>query len=114
MLWSLIGTLVDGNLFWLYDQVFTGQENRSGHGSFWQYPQRFIFLTGPVIFYFFRLGFGERLYQRKFDFVLLQFVAGFMIYIVFSWKLSISDAAGFLRNLLAAFPLGGFGRARRL
>ena len=105
LLWNFTGTILDGNIFWLYDQVFTSEENRYGHGSFWQYFQRYIFLTGPVIFYFFMLGLFEQVYRRKFDFLFLQFVLGFMIYVVFSWKLSIGQPAGFMRNVI---PLSAF------
>ena len=105
LLWNFAGTLSNGDPLWLYHAVFTGQENRYGHGSFWQYPQRFIYLTGPIIFYFFMLGFFERFYRRNVDFLLLNFVIGFSVYIVFSWILSVGQAAGFLRNLLPLSPL---------
>jgi len=107
LLWNLAGALVNGDWLWLYHQVFTGQENRYGHGSFWQYFHRFIYLTGPVVFYFTLLGLGERLYRRRFDFTLSQFAFGFLVYVLFSWKFSIGHAAGFLRNLLPLSPLAG-------
>ena len=107
LFWNFTGTIFDGNVFWLYDQIFTGKENRYGHGSFWQYFQRYIFLTGPVIFYFFMLGFFEQLYRRKINFLFLQFVLGFMIYVLSSWKLSIGQAGGSMRNLISLSPFAG-------
>lgn len=104
LLWNFAGMLVDGDPLWLLHKVFTGKPNIYGHGSFWQYFHRYIFFTGPVIFYFFMLGLFERLYQRKFDFLLIQFVTGFMIYVLFSWKLSVGQATGFMRNLLPLAP----------
>lgn len=76
-------------------------------GSFGQYFQRYIFLTGPVIFYFFMLGFFEQIYRRKFDFSFLYFILGFMLYVIFSWKLSIGQAAGFMRNVIPLSPFAG-------
>ncbi len=107
LIWNFAGTIIDGNVFWLLEQIATGEENRYGHGRFWAYFQRYIFLTGPVIFYFFMLGFFERVYRRKFDFLFLQFALGFMIYVLFSWKLSIGQAGGSMRNLISLSPFAG-------
>ncbi|MCH8327671.1 MAG: hypothetical protein IID15_04000 [Candidatus Marinimicrobia bacterium] len=103
--WNFAGALWSGDPIWLLHQVFTGDSNRYGHGSFWQYPQRYIFFIGPAVFYLFMLGLQERLFKRKFDFALIQFLAGFSIYILFSWKLNIGHAAGFIRNI---YPLSPF------
>lgn len=105
IIWNFVGMLLQGDIIWLYHQIFTGQENRFGHGSFWQYFRRYIFFTGPAIFYFFSTGLMERLYKRNFDFVLIQFAVGFFIYVLFSWKLSVGQAAGLMRNL---YPLSPF------
>jgi len=51
------------------------------------------------------LGLFERLRRRKFDFSMMQFLLGFFIYVLFSWKLSIGQAGGFMRNLLPLSPL---------
>ena len=108
LLWSLAGTIIDGDLFWLYEQTL-GKENdsnRYGHTGFWHYFQRYIFVIGPVVFYFFFIGFLENLYKRKFNlFVIGQFALGFIIYVIFSWKLNLGQAAGFLRHLITLSPL---------
>ncbi len=108
LLWSLTGTLLDGDLFWLFEKTI-GKEtavNRYGYKSFWHYFHRYIYVIGPVAFYFFFIGLFERVYKRKVDvFVIGQFITGFLIYVVFSWKLNLGQAAGFLRHLIALSPL---------
>ncbi len=104
LLWNLGGWIAHGDPLWLLHKVFTGQANIYGHGSFWQYFHRYIFLTGPVIFYLFMVGLLERFYQRRFDFTAISFIVGFLLYVVFSWKLNIGQAAGFMRNLLPLSP----------
>lgn len=108
LLWSLAGTLIDGDLFWLFERTIGKEtvENRYGHKSFWHYFHRYIYVIGPVVFYFFFIGLFERVYKRKVNvFVIGQFIAGFLIYVVFSWKLNMGQAAGFLRHLVALSPL---------
>jgi len=53
------------------------------------------------------LGFFEQLYRRKINFLFLQFVLGFMIYVLSSWKLSIGQAGGSMRNLISLSPFAG-------
>ena len=50
-----MGTILDGNIFWLFDATFGQQHegNIYGHTDFWHYFQRYIYIIGPVIFYFF-------------------------------------------------------------
>lgn len=105
VLWNFTGTLLEGDLVWLYHMIFTGAENRYGHGSFWQYFHRYIFFLGPAIFYLFLIGLQERVFKRKVDFISIQFAVGFLIYVLFSWKLSVGHAAGFMRNV---YPLSPF------
>jgi thiol:disulfide interchange protein len=55
------------------------------------------------------IGLFENIYKRKGDwFVTIQFLAGFLIYVVFSWKLSLGQAAGFLRHLISLSPLAAY------
>ena len=108
LLWNAAGFLLASDPLWLLHQVFRGEENRYGHGSFWQYFHRYIFLTGPVVFYFLFIGLSERFAKRKIDFATSLFSLGFMIYVVFSWKLNVGQAAGFMRNLIPLSPLAAF------
>lgn len=108
ILWNFAGTLFTGETFWLYEQT-VGKENetnRYGHTDFWHYFQRYIYVVGPIVFYFFLIGFFENLVKRKSRlFITGQFVLGFGLYVLFSWKLNLGQAAGFLRHLITLSPL---------
>ena len=69
IIWNLAGTYFDGDLFWLYNQTIGSEqnENRYGHTSFWSYFHRYIFVVGPVVFYFLLIGLFEGIYQKKID-----------------------------------------------
>lgn len=108
ILLNFAGTLHDGDPIWLYTKTIgsTPAENKYGQTGFGHYFHRYIFVIGPVIFYFFIIGLLERIYHRKFDFlILIPFLTGFMIYVIFSWLLTLGQAAGFLRHLVAISPL---------
>lgn len=106
-LWNFAGYLIEGDWRYLYNATI-GQENKTnryGHTSFGHYFQRYIYVVGPIIYLFFIVGVVSRIKQLKFDFfVFLQFVSGFSLYVLFSWKLNIGNAAGFLRNLIPLSP----------
>lgn len=111
LLWSIAGGLItEGSLklFWLKDQTFgqEGTENRYGHTSFGHYFRRYVFVTGPVVLFYFAVGLFESLFRRKANvFTHLQFALGFLLYVVLSWKLNMGNAAGFLRNLVPLSPM---------
>ena len=107
-IWNFAGTYFDGDVFWLYNNTIGNslEKNRYGNIGFWSYFHRYIFVIGPVIFYFLLIGIFESIYSKKFNlFIHIQFFLGFMIYVIFSWKLSLGQAAGFLRHLIVLSPL---------
>lgn len=108
ILWSLAGTLLTGETLWLYEQTL-GKENstnRYGHTDFWHYFVRYIYVIGPVVFYFFTIGLVENLFRKKSRLIITgQFLLGFGLYVLFSWKLNLGQAAGFLRHLITLSPL---------
>jgi len=108
ILWNIAGFIIEGDWAYVYNTTF-GKENKTnryGHTTFWHYFQRYIYVIGPVIYLFFIVGFVKKLRKFQLDFFLFwQMVAGFMLYVVFSWKLNMGNAAGFLRNLIPLTPL---------
>ncbi len=111
LLWNFAGTYFSGDPIWLLSQIFGQGDtvNRYGQTTFWSYFQRYIFVVGPVVFYFLLIGLFEQIYQRRLNlFVSIQFLVGFAIYVVFSWKLSLGQAAGFLRHLISLSPLAAY------
>lgn len=107
-LWNLAGWVLTGDFLYVLHSTIgkdTG-ENRYGQTTFGHYFQRFIYVISPVIYLYFIIGLVYKTYIKKLDpFVWFQFVIGFLMYVIFSWKLSIGNAAGFLRNLTPLSPL---------
>lgn len=108
--WNFAGMFISGSgdALWLVHSVLQSGEsgNRYGHQSFGHYFQRYIYVTGPVVFFFFFLGLAQQLIRRSLQlFTGLQFLLGFLLYVLISWKLDSGNAAGFLRNLLPLAPL---------
>lgn len=108
LLWNFAGALIeDGDPMWLWKYTFGKEEtgNRYGHTSFGHYFQRYIYVIGPVVFYYFIIGLVESILKRKTDlFVFGQLALAFFIYVIFSWKLNMGQAGGFLRNLIPISP----------
>jgi hypothetical protein len=104
LLWAGIGWAATGDRFWLPHQVLGGGENLYGQTGFWHYPQGLIFVVGPVVFLFLLVDLVERIARRRLDLLAAIPLAVLALYLVFSWKLSIGHAAGFLRHLVAAGP----------
>jgi hypothetical protein len=112
--WAIAGALVHGDLLWLPHQVFTGGENLYGQTDFWHYPRGLIYVIGPVVFLFVLVDLVERTRRRRLDLLAVGPIAVLLLYLVFSWKLSVGHAAGFLRHLVAAAPIYALSAARGL
>jgi tetratricopeptide (TPR) repeat protein len=107
ILWNIAGGIITGDYFYVINETIgkDNSSNRYGHTGFGHYFQRYIYVVGPIIYLLFLIGIGHKIKSKKWDaFVLLQFIAGFMMYVIFSWKLNIGNAAGFLRNLTPLAP----------
>ncbi|UTW61882.1 tetratricopeptide repeat protein [bacterium SCSIO 12741] len=106
--WSLAGSLIEGGAFWLYDETL-GKENSSnryGHTTLGHYFQRYIYVIGPVVFYFLFIGMFQRIRKKTASFALEGlFILGFCVYVLFSWKLNLGQAAGFVRHLVVLSPM---------
>ncbi|MGM0479216.1 MAG: tetratricopeptide repeat protein [Bacteroidota bacterium] len=108
VLWNIAGGIITGDYLHVVNSTIgaDNSSNRYGHTSFGHYFQRFIYVVGPVIYLFFMLGLVRKIKALKWDaFILMQFVFAFLMYVIFSWKLNIGNAAGFLRNLTPLTPL---------
>lgn len=112
--WALAGAMVHGDLLWLPEQIFTGGENLYGQTDFWHYPRGLIYVIGPVAFLFVLVDLVERAARRRIDLLAIAPVAVLALYLVFSWKLSLGHAAGFLRHLVAVAPVYALAAARGL
>ncbi|MBK5285067.1 MAG: tetratricopeptide repeat protein [Bacteroidia bacterium] len=108
LLWNLAGFFMHGDFLWLLHQT-VGKEsiaNRYGHQPFEHYFQKYIYILSPFVFFFFFTGLTDRIFKRKISLLTdVQFVIGFMLYVVIAWKVNMGSSAGFLRNLLPVSPL---------
>ncbi len=109
LLLNLGGALLSGtnDWLWLYHQTVGGEvkDNPYGHQEFTTYFSRYLYIVGPVVFFLFLSGFVFRLINKKFSvFIDGQFIAGFLLYSIFAWKLDVGASAGFLRNLIPLSP----------
>lgn len=108
LLWNVGGWILHGDPAWVYNQTLGADPgvNRYGQTRFAHYFERLPFVVGPVVFYFTIVALANLIVRRSASlFVLGQLVTGFLIYVVFSWKLSLGQAYGFLRHLVALAPL---------
>lgn len=65
-----------------------------------------MWVTGPVVFVFLLQGVVQRAVQKKTSlWIEGQLLLGLLVYVIFSWKMSMGNAAGFLRNLVPLTPL---------
>ena len=79
--------------------------NRYGHTEITHQLSKYIVVMGPMVFFFTVLGFVLKLKSFiKEYFIYLQFLVGFLIYVVFSAFLSIGQSNGSLRNLIPLSP----------
>lgn len=96
---------------WLYHQTVGGEvkDNPYGHQQFHTYFSRYLYVVGPVVFFFLFNGLIFRILDRKTSlFIDGQFIAGLLLYSVFAWKLDVGASAGFLRNLIPLSPFSAY------
>lgn len=106
--WNLAGGILSGDFNYVYNQTFGLDKgvNRYGNTSFGHYFERYFYITGPIVAVLLLSGLLLRLRQRAWNvWIDGQYLLGFLLYVVFSWKLSLGNAAGFLRNLVPLSPL---------
>src|SRR5205085_503756 len=79
--------------------------NRYGQTSIWHHLGKYIYVTGPSVFVFLLLAILHSIRKiGKDPVVYFQFIAGFLIYVVFSSFLSLGQSGGALRNLITLSP----------
>jgi uncharacterized membrane protein len=108
LLWQVMGVLITNDPLFLYTQTIKKEsiENIYGHKKFNTYFIRYLYIIGPVVFYYFFLGIISRLKALKIDwFIIGQFVIGFLMYTMLAHKFNLGQSAGFLRNLIPLSPL---------
>lgn len=108
LVWNIAGGIMTGDFNYVYNQSFGLDKgvNRYGHTSFWHYFERYFYVIGPIVALLLVWGLVLRARQKALSlWIDGQFVLGFLLYVLFSWKLSLGNAAGYLRNLVPLAPL---------
>lgn len=107
LIWAGSAAIIHDNLFWILDQTIwkESKENRYGHQNWDTYLSRYAYVVGPVLLFFSALGIPKILKNKQLAiYVLMPFLLGFFVYTLFSWKLNMGNAAGFLRNIIPISP----------
>ena len=107
LIWALAGALINNNLFWIIEETIGKEkkENRYGHQNWDTYLSRYAYVVGPVLIFFSIFGTVRALSNRFLKYyTLFPFITGFFVYTLFSWKLNMGNAAGFLRNIIPISP----------
>ena len=104
--WHIAGAIIlDDPLFLLNQTLLKDTEsNRYGHNEWYVYLHRYLYVIGPVLFIPFLSGLFIALTKKKHFLLGIIFLFGFFIYTLFSWKLNLGNAAGFLRNITTLSP----------
>ncbi|RBL90418.1 hypothetical protein [Chitinophaga flava] len=81
-------------------------KNRYAHVSLTHHSGKYVYVLGPVAFFFFLWGYLGSLRKMLSDyFVLLQFTVGFLVYVIFAVYMDLGQSGGALRNLITLSPL---------
>ncbi|MCX6318602.1 MAG: hypothetical protein NTW29_15015 [Bacteroidetes bacterium] len=92
------------------------KKNRYEHTSVFHHLNKYVYVLGIVVFYFLFLGFLTsriRMYLQHY-FLYLQFIAGFLLYVVFAAYLDLGQSGGALRNLITLSPFAALISLRGL
>lgn len=105
--WGLALYAYTGHPLALVQEVLAsgGKKNRYGHVSLTHHIGKYVYVLGPVAFFFFLWGYMENLKKMLSDyFIVLQFTVGFLIYVGFAAFLDLGQSGGALRNLITLAP----------
>ena len=108
LLWNLAGGLMTGDWTYVFSETVgaAGETSRYGQTPPEHYFLRYIYVVGPAVFFLLLQGLVFRIMRGRFTaFLDLQFVWGFLAYVLISWQVAAGNSAGFLRNLIPLTPL---------
>jgi len=106
----MAGYFIDGDLLFLYSRTFGESGYRYYNNvDFFHYINKYVYIVGPTMLFMIWSGICIRLSDWKRSsvdekFTLACFFFTFCIYIIFSWKLTLGQPAGFLRHLIVLTP----------
>jgi tetratricopeptide (TPR) repeat protein len=107
-LWSIGLFMYSGNFFEIFKELLkTGdKKNRYDRMAVGHHFLKYVYVVGPIIFYFGVLGFFTSLKRiLKEPFIIAHFLVGFLLYVLFSSVMDLGQSGGALRNLVTISPL---------
>jgi hypothetical protein len=108
VLWNIAGWIITGDAIFFASETILkkSQDNIYGHQTIGTYFSRYLYVIGPVVFFYFIIGLIKKAKDLAFDwFILAQFLVGFFLYTYVAVKMDLGASAGFLRNLIPLSPL---------
>ncbi|WP_343746081.1 hypothetical protein [Chitinophaga sp.] len=105
--WGLGLFIYTGQPLALVQEMLSSGEkkNRYGHVGLTHHIGKYVYVLGPVAFFFFLWGYLEHLKKMLADyFIVLQFTVGFLIYVIFAVYMDLGQSGGALRNLITLAP----------
>jgi hypothetical protein len=107
--WYLGWVFYSGNFHAFFDNLLGSgnAEKRYEQTKITHHFSKLVYVVGPVIYFFFLLGFITKIKKIfKDQIIILQFAAGFVMYGIFSsTSISLGQSGGALRNLITLSPL---------
>lgn len=92
------------------------KENRYERISVFHHLNKYVYVLGVMVFFFLFLGFITSRIRMFFQqsFIYLQYLAGFLLYVVFAVYLDLGQSGGALRNLITLSPFAALISLRGL
>lgn len=107
LLWYLGIYIYTGDVIGFFHELLKSGEkvNRYAHNPPGHHFFKYVYVLGPIVFYF--MGLGSLISVKNIGkqyFILLQFIAGFLMYVFFSSYFDLGQSGGALRNLITLSP----------
>lgn len=104
LLYQLAGMIATGDVLYLLSASKSFAHGQYANGPFDHYFQRFIFITGPVVFVFLLLQLAHDVKNKNLNILNFSTVIVFAAHVYMYWKGNVAHA-GFLRHFVAIAPV---------
>ncbi len=106
LIYQLAGMIATGDVWYLLSASKGFGHGQYANGPFDHYFQRFIFISGPLVFVFIMLRLAHDIRNREINIVNFSVVITFAVHVYLYWKGNVAHA-GFLRHFAAIAPVMG-------
>ena len=106
VVYQIAGMIATGDMLYLLSAGKSFAHGQYANGPFDHYFERFIFITGPVVFMFGLLRLAQDVRHKRLDVLNYILVVTLAIHVYLFWKGNVAHA-GFLRHFVAIAPVIG-------